>query len=181
MNTSSRFIVAVHLLAVLAVRGKVKSNDMAWSVNTNPVVIRRILGALREAGLVHSQTGPNGGSTLARPADQITLANVYDAVEGGQLFHPLYSDPAAACPIGSNIEDCMATVFEETQAAVRDTLSTKTIAQIADDILTRTGIKKLLNTGLTMDQIQEQYMLQDGQAVQRPTPDTATADTATAD
>ena len=173
MNTSSRFIVAVHLLAVLAVRGKVKSNDMAWSVNTNPVVIRRILGALREAGLVHSQTGPNGGSTLARPADQITLANVYDAVEGGQLFHPLYSNPAEACPIGSNIEDCMATVFEETQAAVSDTLSTKTIAQIADDILTRTGIKKLLNSGLTMDEIQERYMLKDGQAVERTSVDQA--------
>ena len=175
MNTSSRFIVAVHLLAVLAVRGKVKSGDMAWSVNTNPVVIRRILGALREAGLVHSQTGPHGGSTLARPADQITLADVYDAVETGQLFHPLYSDPAEACPIGSNIEDCMTTVFEETQTAVRDTLSTKTIAQIADDILTRTGIKKLLNAGLTMDEIQEQYMLQGGVAVPR-TATTATAD-----
>ena len=173
MNTSSRFIVAVHLLAVLAVRGKVKSNDMAWSVNTNPVVIRRILGSLREAGLVHSQTGPNGGSTLARPADQITLANVYDAVEGGQLFHSFYSDPSEACPIGSNIEDCMATVFEETQNAVRNTLSTKTIAQIADDILTRTGIKKLLNSGLTMDEIHEQYMLQDGKAVKRTPVDQA--------
>ncbi len=168
MNTSSRFIVAVHLLAVLAIRGKVKSGDMAWSVNTNPVVIRRIMGALREAGLVHSQTGPHGGSTLARPADQITLADVYDAVEPGQLFHLHYSDPTPACPIGCNIADCMAVVFEETQAAVRGTLATKNIAQIADDILTRTGIKKLLNAGLTMDEIQEQYMLQDGKAVRRP-------------
>ncbi len=65
----------------------------------------------------------------------------------------------------------MAVVFEETQAAVRDTLSTKTIAKIADDILTRTGIKKLLITGMTMDEIQEQYMLQDGKAVERATAD----------
>ncbi len=174
MNTSSRFIVAVHLLTVLAIRGKLKSSDMAWSVNTNPVVIRRILGALREAGLVHSQTGPHGGSTLAHAPEHITLRDVYDAVESGTLFHPLYSDPAEACPIGSNIEDCMAVVFEETQAAVRNTLSTKTIAQIANDILTRTGIKKLLLTGMTMDEIQEQYMLQDGIAVERTA--TATAD-----
>ena len=167
MNTSSRFIVAIHLLAVLAIRGKVKSGDMALSGNTNPVVIRRILGTLREAGLVHSQTGPHGGSTLARPADQITLADVYDAVEPGQLFHSLYNDPAAACPVGSHIEVCMATVFEEAQAAVHNTLSTKTIAQIADDILTRSGIKKLLNTGLTMDQVRERYRLQDGIAVRR--------------
>ena len=68
----------------------------------------------------------------------------------------------------------MAVVFEETQAAVRDTLSTKTIAKIADDILTRTGIKKLLLTGMTMDEIQEQYRLQDGKAVERTA--TATAD-----
>ena len=167
MNTSSRFIVAVHLLAVMAVRGKVKSGNMAWSVNTNPVVIRRILSALRDAGLVHSQTGPHGGSTLARPADQITLTDVYDAVEPGPLFHLMYSNPAAACPIGSNIEDCMSAVFEETKSAVRDTLSTRNIAEIADNILTRTGIKKLLHSGLTMDEIEAQYMLQEGKATPR--------------
>ena len=64
--------------------------------------------------------------------------------------------------------------YEPFLDAVRDTLSTKTIAKIADDILTRTGIKKLLITGMTMDEIQEQYMLQDGKAVERTA--TATAD-----
>ena len=167
MNTSSRFIVAVHLLTVLAIRGKVKSDDMAWSVNTNPVVVRRILGALREAGLVHSQTGPNGGSTLARPADQITLADVYDAVEAGQLFHPHYNLPAARCPIGHNIEDCMAGIFDETKDAVRTVLSGKTIARLAEGILERTGAKQLLNTGMTPEEIMERYDYLDGQFVEK--------------
>jgi DNA-binding IscR family transcriptional regulator len=167
VNTSSRFIVAIHLLVALAIRKKTTSDALAWSVNTNPVVIRRLLGELREADLVHSRTGPNGGSILARPADQITLLHVYDAVEAGQLFHPHYTSPAAGCPIGHNIEDCMAGIFDETRNAVRTVLSRKTIAQLADDILERTGAKQLLNAGLTPEEIMERYDFLDGQFVDK--------------
>ena len=122
---------------------------------------------MREAGLVHSQTGPNGGSTLARPADQITLLNVYDAVEAGQLFHPHYNPPAAGCPIGHNIEDCMAGILDEIRDAFRTALSGKTIAQLAEGILERTGAKQLLNTGMTPEEIMERYDFLDGQFVEK--------------
>ena len=88
MPTSSRFAVAVHVLTLLAWAGDepLKSDYIAGSVNTNPVVIRRILCALAHAGLVTSQTGAAGGTRLARKAAEITLTEVYRAVEPRAIF-----------------------------------------------------------------------------------------------
>ena len=174
MNTSSRFIVAIHLLVALAIRKKAKSDEMAWSVNTNPVVIRRLLSELRQAGLVHSQTGPHGGSTLARAPEQITLLDVYDAVESSHLFHPNYNIPPMACPIGHNMEACMSGVLDETRDAVRAVLAGKTIAHLANGILERSGAKKLIDAGMTPDEIIARYDFLDGQFVEKTT--VATAD-----
>ena len=89
---NSRFAIAVHVLTFLALAGDepTTSEYIAGSVNTNPVVIRRILSALRQAGLVTAQPGIGGGSSLARPAAEITLADVYRATEERDLFalHP---------------------------------------------------------------------------------------------
>ncbi len=175
MNTSSRFIVAIHLLVTLTLRKKAKSEEMAWSVNTNPVVIRRLLGELREAGLVHSQTGPNGGSVLARLPDQITLLDVYDAVEPGHLFHANYNTPPAACPIGHNMGACLEGVLDETREAVRTVLSKKSIAQVADEIAERSGAKKLIEAGMTPDEIMAQYDVKDGILVEKEPASSETA------
>ena len=78
MKTSSRFTVAVHALALLALNGRpMSSTEIAGSVNTNPVVIRRLMGELEKAKLVRSVAGRSGGFELDRQADQITLADVY--------------------------------------------------------------------------------------------------------
>jgi Rrf2 family protein len=90
---SSRVAVAVHVLAYMAWKRSeaVTSERIAASVNTNPVVVRRIVGALRNAGMVTVQPGVGGGATLAREPRDITLLDVYRAVEDGdELFslHP---------------------------------------------------------------------------------------------
>ncbi len=83
MAGSSRFAVAVHALSLLAHHGRaLDSPFIAGSVNTNPTVVRRVLGKLARAGLVSTQEGAGGDTTLARAAARITLADVYRAVEG---------------------------------------------------------------------------------------------------
>jgi len=78
---ATRFAVAIHILLLLATEpaGQATSGRIAESVGTNPVVIRRLAGQLARAGLVRIRRGP-GGAELARPAEAITLADVWAAM-----------------------------------------------------------------------------------------------------
>lgn len=139
MQTSSRFAVAVHILALMAGAGDepVKSDQMADSVNTNPVVIRRILCALARAELVASQTGAAGGSRLAREPDQISLLDVYRAVEEGHLFALHRQSPRRRCLVGANIETVLTDVFEEVGLAVERVLAKTTIEEVFQSVTER--------------------------------------------
>ncbi len=136
--TSSRFTVAVHILALLALEnGPLSSKHIATSVNTNPVVIRRILSTLSKAGVVNTQLGIEGGSMLAHPAEQITLKDVYRVVEQGEIFSLHHKDPSPSCPCGSNIQPILSHVFKEAQAAMEATLAKTSIADVVADIKAR--------------------------------------------
>lgn len=82
MKISSRFTVAVHILALIKIEREytLTSTQIADSVNTNPVVIRRLMGRLKEAGFIDVSRG-NSGAKLLKPLDEITLFDVYKAVE----------------------------------------------------------------------------------------------------
>jgi Rrf2 family protein len=138
MNTSCRFAVAAHILAGLALFGKhgpATSELIADSVNTNPVVIRRILGALRGAGLVTSQPGPGGGWTLVRPPDEITLRDVYRAVEDDGLFALHHRPPNCNCPVGRNIQGALERYFQQAEAAMEHELAQVSVADVLRTVL----------------------------------------------
>ena len=80
---SSKLSVGVHILAALTLHKgtPLTSGQIAGSVNTNPVVIRRLLGLLREAGYVESRNGVGGGWVLLTDPESITLLDVFRAVE----------------------------------------------------------------------------------------------------
>lgn len=136
VNTSSRFAVAVHILTLLAYGDDhpVTSEFVADSVNTNPVVIRRVLGALRDAKLVSSRTGVGGGWRLARQPDAITLRDAYRAVEVKTLFPLPQRSPNPACPVGRAIQRSLEGVFRETEKALDEHLARTTVAQILDSV-----------------------------------------------
>jgi len=137
MSTNSRFAVGVHILTLLALQQKsLPSAAIAGSVNTNPVVIRRILGALHKAGLVNTQQGAEGGASLARSPAQITLRDVYCAVQAGGLFAMHHSQPNPLCPCGRHIQPLLATAFEKAEDAMKMALAETTIAQAAQAIET---------------------------------------------
>lgn len=172
MNTSSRFVVATHILTLLALRRWVRceittSAQIAESVNTNPVVVRRILGRLRDAGLVASQTGPHGGSTLIKDPEHITLRDVYLAVEEGELFHLHYAPPSAACPVGVNIQDTLCCSLEDATKAMTSVLAQRTIAELGREVTAKTGIDRLIEEGLSFEEIWARYDFQAGELVSR--------------
>jgi Rrf2 family protein len=132
MSTSSRFAVAVHILSLMAWSDDepLKSEQVAESVNTNPVVIRRMLCELSEANLVVSQTGSMGGSRLSRKPGEITLLDVYRAVECPGVFSLHRQPPSPQCPVGVNIETVLGTVFEEANSAVEQVLAKISIRDV---------------------------------------------------
>jgi Rrf2 family protein len=131
MAANSQFAVAVHVLTLLARSGEqsAKSDRLAESVNTNPVVIRRLLGQLGQAHLVSSQTGAFGGSRLARDPEQIKLVDVYKAVCCGEIF-ALHGNPNQDCPVGRGIESVLCNLQKEIDKSVNDTLSRHTLADV---------------------------------------------------
>lgn len=132
MAANSQFSMAVHILAMMArsVGENVKSEYLAGSVNTNAVVVRRLLGQLGHADLVVSQTGAAGGTRLARRPEDISLAGVYRAVCCGEVFalHP--NRPNQDCPVGKNIEAVLCNLQKEIDKSVIEKLSEYTLHDI---------------------------------------------------
>jgi len=145
MSTSSRFAVAVHVLSLMAWADDepLKSEQVADSVNTNAVVIRRMLCELAEAKLVVSQTGAMGGTRLAREPEQITLLDIYQAVESRGVFSLHRHPPNRDCPVGVNIGPVLNEVLDEVDTAVEKVLANITIK----DVVSR--LKPCVSTGVS--------------------------------
>ena len=136
MHNSCRYTVAIHVLALLAHCGPdpLTSEYLAGSVNTNPVVIRRLLASLRAAKLVRSQGGKGGGWQLLMDPGQITLRDVLVCVDGTAIF-PLHSaEPNPRCPIGKSIQALLAGPFRSAQDALEADLDRTTIADLVANV-----------------------------------------------
>lgn len=134
MQISSRFTIAVHVLLCIASfkkDRKVTSEFLASSTNVNPVVIRRLLQQLKMAGIVAVARG-TGGAEIAKPLSDITLLDVYNAVEcvgEGSLFH-FHENPNPLCPVGRNIHGVMDARLEKIQGAMEAEMKSVTIAEV---------------------------------------------------
>lgn len=136
---SSRFTVAVHILALLAIENKAEpttSDYLARSANTNPVVIRRILRLLGMADLIEAQPGAHGGARLARSPAEIDLLTVYRAVETGEIFSFGNREQNPHCICGRSLEPVIKKVFHRAENALEQTLAGVTIAEIAQEVET---------------------------------------------
>lgn len=134
MQITSRLTVAAHTLAVIEYfkdTNKVTSDFIAASVGVNPVVIRRILLQLKDAGLIDVARG-SGGATLKRAPADITLLDIYravDCVEEGGLFH-FHENPNPNCPVGSRIHSALDSHLQEAQQALESSLAKVTLAEL---------------------------------------------------
>lgn len=135
MSTNSNLTVAVHILTLLSLaEDPLSSSYIAGSVNTNPVTIRQMIGLLRDAGLVETLPGSTGGAVLRKPADSITLADVYQITKHDLPFglHP--NQPNPQCLVGRNIQNVLIDHFEETDRLIVEKLSRTSIQDILDRV-----------------------------------------------
>ncbi len=139
MNQNQRFAITIHALTLLASSSApLTSEDIASSVDTNPVVIRRTMASLRAHGLVKSKSGAHGGWHLLRPAERIRLHEVYRAL-GGEDVLGIHAHPNKYCRVGKHIKDSLQAVFAEAQAEMERSLGNHTIADVLNDVMKREG------------------------------------------
>lgn len=142
MQISSRFTVALHIFTAVDVFKddyKVTSDFLAGSIGTNPVIIRKLLSQLKNAGLITVARG-TGGITLTRDLSEISFYDVYQAIEpleGGDLFR-FHEAPNPQCPVGRNIHALLDDKLHNIQAAMEKEMKKYTLQDL------REGMQDLL-------------------------------------
>lgn len=137
MQISSRFTIAIHIFACINTfenEYKITSDFLASSVNVNPVIIRKLLSQLKTAELVTVQRG-SGGASIAKPLDEITFLDIYNAVEcidNGELFH-FHENPNQVCPVGRNIHNVLDSKLLRIQKAMENEMKKITLEDVIKD------------------------------------------------
>ncbi|CAA9589658.1 MAG: Rrf2 family transcriptional regulator, group III [uncultured Thermomicrobiales bacterium] len=135
MKRDSKLSIALHILAHLAAAGvrPTVSEELAAHLGTNPVVIRRALARLREAGIVTSVKGHGGGWTVARPAAAISLGEIYAALgERGDLVAAREPEPDG-CLLAARVDQVLDGFYAEAEALLRRRLASISLAELAAD------------------------------------------------
>ena len=137
MTDSTQFAVAIHILVLAIVDGEepVTSRRAAISVGTNPGFIRRIISRLSKAGLIEVQMGRSGGLSISKPANEISLRDVYQAMDSGDLLRLHASKPSDVCFVGRNIIPALESSVSDLQQQFEAGLSAITLADIANNVL----------------------------------------------
>ena len=140
--TNLRFATAVHILVLLAHENAdaperaACSRHMGSSIGANAVVVRRIMGALTDAGLVRTKAGPQGGAWLARPPSKIRVSDIYEAVDESPAIG-LRRKGNSACPVGRAAPGVIGGLLAKMDGAARAALSKVTLAQVLKDVEAR--------------------------------------------
>lgn len=137
---STKTSVGIHILCVIAMNPEpyVTSDSIAGSIGTNPVLVRRLMSRLKQAGLIHTNT-KLGVKGLAKDRASITMLDVFRAVEKEQRVFGLHTDCNPKCPVGANIESTLTQAYERVQSDFEARLGGITLADILDSLRQRSG------------------------------------------
>ena len=108
---------------------KVTSNFLAGSINVNPVIVRNILGLLSSAGIVEIKAGI-GGASLAKSPDEITMLDVFKAVEKEEALFHFHENPNSNCPVGRNVHRVLDSKLDNIQTVMENELAKITLIQL---------------------------------------------------
>ncbi len=146
MRISSKFTIGVHILILVDYLGnkeKVTSNILAGSIGVNPVIVRNVMGHLKEAGIIRISQGKSG-IALEKKLDEISFYDIYKAVDSvgdDGIFH-FHENPNPECPVGKNIHMAMADKLDRVQQSMENELRTIKVADVMSDILKEIEIEK---------------------------------------
>jgi len=131
---NTRFATAMHIMILLAKSPQewLTSEWMAGSININPAVVRKEISVLREAGLIVSRKGKDGGSRLSLNPEAISLSAIYAAVKNTELLGKKNQNPNPVCNVGREINDHLGNLFSEADQLVLNFLGDQSLQQFSD-------------------------------------------------
>ncbi|APX73187.1 Rrf2 family transcriptional regulator [Companilactobacillus allii] len=146
MRVSTRFSDSIHILAFIEIYKDIRlsSEVIASSVETSPVVIRRLMGVLREAGLIATKQG-SAEPKLAREPKDITLLDIYFATEGNKPLFELDKKTNPECIVGGNIQDVLGDYYEQAKISAQRKLNDTTLQDLIETILVKQKAKEIAN------------------------------------
>lgn len=136
MAGNSRLATAIHVAGMISFAEKmpITSETIAKSCNTNAVVIRRIIGQLTKGGLVEVKMGTGGGSRLTKKPEEITLAEIYEALEEGSVFEVPQFDEKHFCLVGKIVRPVLAEVLQQAEHTLVEHLAKTTLADVIEKV-----------------------------------------------
>ena len=143
MKFSNKLSDGVHILAYIDIckDGDLSSAAIAGSIESNPSLVRRMMSRLSKAGLLVSRPGVVAPK-LGRPADEITLLDVYKVMEDNQNLLHIDEKTNPACIVGGNIQETLTGIYDQIQKNAEDSMAQVTLQQIIDSILVNNSKKK---------------------------------------
>lgn len=136
MAINTQFSIAVHLMIALGFGSgrQATSSQLATSINTSPSFVRRILAKLSKSGLVSTTTGKSGACVLARKPEDVSLLDIYKAVDAPQTF-AIHDYPVqGSCRVSCNIASVMNKVLDRAQSSFEGSLGETSLAELIADI-----------------------------------------------
>ncbi|HEX7756011.1 MAG TPA: Rrf2 family transcriptional regulator [Niabella sp.] len=131
---NGRFATAIHILTLLSREAGISSAYIASSININPVLVRKEIGVLKEAGFVQTQEGKNGGNMLAAAPSGIRLSDLYLVIYKEGLFAHSKNLPNQQCSVGKKITGIMGQINKEAERALLKRLHSISIQDLVDQV-----------------------------------------------
>ncbi len=131
---NTRFATAIHIMTLLAESPQdwLTSEWIAGSININPVIVRKELGILKEAGIIVSRQGKIGGTRLSKSPDSISISDIYLAVKNTEVLGKKNNNPNPVCAVGKNINIHLNVLFSETDELVLKFLENKSLKEFSE-------------------------------------------------
>lgn len=138
MKVSKQFSIAVHAMLMIAYFPEVKitSETVAQSAGCNPVIIRNAFVKLKQANLLITKSG-KGKTELARSAEEISLWDIYSAIEGAEAetMFKIHANTSGICPVGSQIQTILQSHLTHATNAMKKELSSVKLSDLKNEIL----------------------------------------------
>ena len=137
MKKDSKLGRMLHVLIHMSLRGgRATSDTIAQMLDTNPVVVRRTMAGLKARGYVASEGGHGGGWQILRPLADLTVLDIYSALDEPELFAIACAQDHPGCPVEQASNTALRGVMEEAEATMRTRMASITLANIASEVVT---------------------------------------------